>query len=600
MLFPGDSAFVSFDTLTQIDTTQQEEWQEIQDTLKVPVYVARTYIAKGVQDEINRAPGIFVSCPGPLGSPAIPVRYLNTAGAEVTINGMPFPDNGLYRPYVIGNDLNTIPWEILNDIVLNPGLSSGADLDFKLGRPPDKVNRSDIEVARGPYGYNSSRWRFFRPFGKAYYSYFTAGFKKSKGYIENSDYDGFHVTGGLSRRTKSSEVSLDLWQHRARTGLNSFDFLTTQESRQSREIIRGELHYRRRIRGRVGASVAGLFQRSSQTESGYTNPVKTKLELAGGEAMLADSITGGRLTAGVKYYRLRLLGLYSKKPDVNHFEYLAGGGGGLGFLRYEALIAYLWDENDHGEIAPFVKTWWGETKTASPYLLFSRARRFPDLYLRNFDDLVGGLRLPGFLQSYAFKSVANLAMPVYTQGRLGLETEWGGLEADLGVTMRRVESQIYLSYLADTAGNFSVSPVNFDDKYLELFVRIAGKRGPFSGEISASFRRWPNKYFADGVEKGPAATGFARLSISKELFIRQLFLGGSFQARASSRRDYRAFTDGFTDAFVATYGRIEFRYKDFTFWLNDDNLVNSQYMTWWPYPESARTVWWGLRWVFFD
>jgi hypothetical protein len=57
---------------------------------------------------------------------------------------------------------------------------------------------------------------------------------------------------------------------------------------------------------------------------------------------------------------------------------------------------------------------------------------------------------------------------------------------------------------------------------------------------------------------------------------------------------------GYTDAFISLSGRLEFQYKDITFWLNEDNLANSSYITWWPYYEQPRTVWWGMRWLFFD
>ncbi len=192
----SDTSFILPDSIAstlRLATVSPESLaaESLQTVITSSIFHDRSRISKGPEDEVKDIPDIFVSTPGTVGSPAIPFEYLNVPGIEIKLNGLPFPYQGLYRPYVIGTDLNTIPWEILNDISWNPKSRSADELDFKVGRPADNSNRSDIDVARGPYSYEASHWRFFRPFGKKTYTYFTAGFKKSGGYEVNSDYNGF-------------------------------------------------------------------------------------------------------------------------------------------------------------------------------------------------------------------------------------------------------------------------------------------------------------------------------------------------------------------------------------------------------------------------
>ncbi len=601
--FGGDTTFVKPDTMYPAmspDTLSLESALSIGDTTQRSLYDERTYVARGPADEIREIPFYFVQSPGPVGSPAIPVEYLNVAGAEVTLNGLPFPYNGIYRPYLIGTDLNTIPWEILNDIRYAPRDLNFGGLDFLAGRPPDLENRSDVEIGRGPYGYTSSRWRFFRPFGKKTYAYFNVGFKKSDGFIENSDYDGYHATGGILRKIGSGQLGLDIWTHRAKTGLNSFDFAVSQQSRQSRAIHRGEARYDVPLGYPFYLNLTGLYHRSAQTISGYTNPVKTKLDITGGKITVFDSLSNATLAAEVEYYRLNLYGIADRKPSEDIVNTRVGADGEIGNFGYLANVAFAWNSLDHGELLPTLKVSYRFASAFEPFALSARTRPTPNLYLRNVTDAVPGLGMPGFLQSYTFSPNPDLSTPEISLAVLGVQSDFGSIVSQAGIAYRRIHSQVKLSYSADTLDNFIVTPINYDDRYLELFADVKGDLGPLSGQASGAFRRWDDKYFSDGLEKGPVAIGYGRLSFRRQVFIPRLFLGASIEGRFSSRRDYRSITTGFTDAFAALFGRLEFQYKDLSFWLNEDNITNTSYATLYPYFEGPRTVWWGLRWRFFD
>jgi hypothetical protein len=562
------------------------------------IYHQRVYIAKGPADEVDGIPGVFVISPGPVGSPAIPVEYLNVTGIDITVNGLPFPYQGLYRPYVIGTDLNTLPWEILNEIRWNPNDPLLSGLDFREGRPGEDGNRSDIDVARGPYAYEAARWRFFRPIGKKIYSYFTVGFKKSGGYLINSNYSGFHVTGGVSYKLPKGVISLDLWQHKANTGLNSFDYITSQDSKQKRVIDRGELNYKADFNDRYLLDITGLVQGNNQDVTGYNHELKENYIIGGGKIVISDSTARRVWDVSAHYYRL-ILSKLGNFPVISDLGPSLGLRGKLSPLHYDFDLAYDWNKIDKGVLLPSARIALESNSGPSPFAEFLRTRRLPDLNLLYFADNVTGLGLAR-LASYAFVGDPGLSMPVTNQAGVGFEWNSEKIKTMAGVSFKKIESQITLSYTNDSLGNFVVRPVNFNDTFAEIFARGSGKSGPISLELSGAYRTWKDRYFPDNLEKGPAALGFARLSYLREFFISRLYLGGSLEARFSSRRDYRSISPGFTDAFTCFSGRLEFRYKDLTIWLNDENLANTAFSTWWPYLETPRIVWVGFLWDFSD
>ncbi len=559
------------------------------------VYDERAYLSRGVGDEIGSQPDLFVVTPGMAGSPQIPVEYLNVAGTEITINGLPFVYNGIYRPYLIGTDLNVVPWEIVNSIRAGNG-----NLDLSLGAPPHNLNRSDVELARGSYGYDSSRWRFFRPFNQNTYAYFTLGFKKSGGYFFNTDYDGYHVTGGLKRKILGGKAEIDLWKHRAKAGLLSFDNLVQSISRQSRGVNRTEFRYGRTVILPLEMSIAGLFQRSAQTITGYAGEIKTKNDIGGGKGSLLYKRSNISLDLGAAYYNIRLYGLANRRPSVNLFEYSAKIDGQRDELEYAAKMAYEWNGTDHGVFLPELRVSYRMRRQTIPFVSVLRNRRIPDLNLLYFNDQVTGLGAGETLDSYRFISNSSTTMPINTSASAGVEFRFETFDALLMISQKMVDDQIRLAYQADSTGEVDVSPANFDDDYMEIYGKIDGAYGPFSGELAGSYRKWKDEYFSNGLEKGPAAIGFGRISLLQQIFIPDLYLGGSLELRASSRRDYRSILIGYADGFAAFSGRLEFRYKDFTFWLNETNLENLRYYSLWPYPEEPRVVGWGFRWRFFD
>jgi hypothetical protein len=567
------------------------------DTIKTSRYNLRTYLAKSIADEIKGTGDIFLIDTGPIGAPAIPLEYLNVAGTEISVNGMPFLYNGIYRPYVMGTDLNVLPWEILNDIA--PSEKSSGGLDFQINPPTDRLNRSDVEIGRGPYNFNSSRWRFSRPFGAKTLASFTAGFCKSDGLIENSDFNSNYVTAGMSYEVLRGTLSVDLWRHRTRTGLNSFDFLVPQLSRQSRGIDRGEVNYSNSLNKR-DFLVTAIYQRSAQTISGYsTSLLKSNYDIAGGKIDIADTAAVIPWSGGVEYYKQMLYSMGGSNRRVNDFRSHIGITGDAGQLNYDAKLFYLFNSIDKSAVLPSVEA---ALKLNDEFALFgkaSRTRMTPDLLLLNLDDNVTALGVAQ-VQSYHFICNPDLEFPVTTDITSGIRIKWLYLDSELGVSFRRIDSQISLSFEDTGAAHFIVSPYNFDDKFTEYYGKTSAQIGPVSGELWGAYRIWSDKYYPDGLEKGPQALGFGRVSFERNFFVPRLFLGGSLEMRAVSRRDYRSLVNGFTDAFISLSGRFEFRYKDVTFWLNDDNIANSSYVTWWPYYKEPRTVWWGLRWLFFD
>lgn len=558
------------------------------------LYERRPYLSRGVSDEIKPATKLFVVTPGTIGSPRVPVEYLNIAGAEVTVNRLPFLYNGLYRPYLIGTDPGVLPWEILSDYHLRNGI-----LDFTIGFPHDAPQGSDVEVARGPYGYNSTRWRFYQSLNSKTRAYFTVGFKKAKAFYTNSDYNGYHVAGGVSRSILGGKLNIDMWKHRARAGLLSFDFLVSQLDRQSRGIDRGEVNFDRKIRGNLKFALTGLYQRSAQTITGYAPESKTKEDIGGGKGKLYYDANGIGAGISSSYYNTRLYGLSSKEPSLNIYEHRLFLNLRSGRILLGGDLGYSWSGTDEENIITDNKLAYSLVDSLSAYISFSRDRRFPDLYLLYYGDEVAGLGYPDVLETYRFSSNPGLKSPVSNDASFGVKYGSHGISANAEVSLRKIERQIRLLYSESAPGSLVVAPVNFDDQFVETTVDFSGEKGPVSLVLTASYRKWKERYFAGGLEKGPSAVGFAALSFERRFFIDDLYLGASIETQASTRRDYRSIQIAYTDAFIILNGRFIFRYKDFAFYLNEDNLSSSGYYPLPPYPGTPRNVWWGFRWRFF-
>jgi len=594
-----DSAFLIPDSLAEdlpLDTAEMGHTE----TLEPTAYYRRRYLARGVADELKGATGIFMHSPGPTGSPQIPLHYLNVPGIELTINNHPFLYNDIYRPYKIGSDLNAVPWEILNEIYWSDENSLDNRIHLDLGRPPDDENRSDIELSRGPYGYNGSRWRFFRPFSEKTYGYFTVGFKKSRGYLQNSDYDGYHVAGGGSQSLFDGQLEIDMWKYKAKSGVNSFDFLTPQLYRHSRTTRRYEVSYSKEIETYFDFRLSGMYQKNGLIAKDITDTLSIDNDIGGGSFSIGKTLIKKNIDLGVKYYRLRTYKLTGVKPGLNIFQYFGKLSGKLDRFDYKCDVIYAWNGTDHGAFLPAAFISYDLSQKIKPFASFSRSRRLPDLNLMYLEDDVGGLGFPQLLESYRFEPSCNLRFPVTTKLSAGTETGFGWSSWKIAVSYIKIKDQIYLSYQIDTIGANTVSPINFDDELIEISGNVNFRYDPFDVELGGSFRKWEERFFSDGLEKGPAAIGFGRLSVSKSFFFDDLFLGGSLEFRGASRQDYRSIRIAYLDWFGVLNGRLEFRYKDFIFWWNDDNISNNNYTTWWPYPETPRTLWWGFRWRFYD
>jgi len=570
------------------------------ETVTPTSYYERKFMSKGIADDLKGLSGIFIGSQGPVGSPQIPFSYLNVPGVELTVNDHPYLYNDIYRPYKIGADLNSLPWEILNSARWNDERSLDNRIHLDLGRPPDDENRSDVEVFRGPYSYNANRWRFFRPFGRKTYGYFTLGFKKSSGYLQNSDYDGYHVAGGASRVVKGGLLKIDLWKYRARSGVNSFDYLTPQMQRHSRTTHRYEVSYSREFEPVFDLELSGMYQKNELIVKDIGDTLSIDNDIGGGTVSGGRELPLGRIDLGMNYYRLRTFKLEHIEPGINIFEYYGKLSGDSNRLSYRGELKYSWNGADHGEFLPAAFLSYEFSKFINPFASFSRSRRIPDLNLLYFNEEIDGLGQGDFLNSYSFESSPHLNFPVTSKYTIGNKSRMGPLQWQTGISYIRIKNQIYLSYLAENGGIYTVKPINFDDEYIEINGSLNFRYGFVDCEAGGAIRSWKDRYFADNLEKGPRALGFGRLEVLKSFFFDDLFLGGSLEFRGSTRQDYRSINVGLTDWFGVLNGRLEFHYKDFIFWWNEDNLINSGYTTWWPYPETARTLWWGFRWRFYD
>jgi len=571
-----------------------QDTSEVAAVVDTSLYEASRFLARGPADEIKSDTKVIVVTHGAVGTPKIPVEYLNVAGSDITVNGLPFIFNGVYRPYLVGTDINTIPWEILKEINTDRGR-----LDFSIGMPYFESAASDVEIARGPYGYAGSRWRFFQPVGNKTKAYFTVGFKKSDSYYYNNDYDGFHVTGGIKRKLYGGELEIDLWKHRAKSGLLSFDYLVAPVDRQSRGVDRREITYFRSFSIPLTAAVKSYYHRSAQTLTGFAAEMKLKNDLAGVCLDLIYKLDKLDFTYRGEYHNLRLYGIDGATPTSDIFRQRFGISSDSGLISYDLAAGFEWDKRDGAVVTPSLNLKYNINGGLYSSMSAFRERRFPDLQLAYFNDNVVNLGYTDNLETYSFQSNSRLKSPVTSAAAFRIGLIKGGFDIYAAVAINDIKDQIRIAYSDIASGDITATPVNFDDRYLRTTVGVSRESGLITGELSASYRKWNDKYFPDGLEKGPAFVGFGQLELERQFFISELYLGASLEIRAESRRDFRSIQLGFVDSYALLNSRLMFRYKDFTFYLNEDNILSQEYYPLYPYPGSPRMLWWNFRWRFF-
>ena len=178
---------------------------------------------------------------GSPGQPEIGSIAGNARGLDIFIDANPFLQQDLYFPQEGNMDLNSILLSNVSKVeFLHGGLTNlwgnsagvlGLNIitkDFDGIEPYSKVTAN-----RGPYGFHRTQVELGRALTSRGKFYFTTEFKKSDGYLANSDYDGFSVWGKTTfNLTPRMDIKFSAYQYKTQMGLPLFPEVSFSDFRK--------------------------------------------------------------------------------------------------------------------------------------------------------------------------------------------------------------------------------------------------------------------------------------------------------------------------------------------------------------------------------
>jgi outer membrane cobalamin receptor len=161
---------------------------------------------------------------------------------RIFMDGILYEQQSLNLPQRRVLDLNSIPVENIEKIEIFPsGVANlwgrGAGLeginiitkDYKGSEPYSKVMAD-----RGPYGYHRTQVELGRGVTSRGKIYLTGGFKKSDGYLTNSDYDGMSFSEKTTLSLKKNlNLRISAYQYETKMGLPLFPSANIKDTRRT-------------------------------------------------------------------------------------------------------------------------------------------------------------------------------------------------------------------------------------------------------------------------------------------------------------------------------------------------------------------------------
>ncbi|MCJ7457600.1 MAG: TonB-dependent receptor plug domain-containing protein [candidate division Zixibacteria bacterium] len=212
-------------------------------------------IYRSLGDILKRNRLIDVTRYGTYGQPEYATLWGGTSRQFLVYqDGISFLGQALYLPQTGDFDLFTVPLENIESIQLidNPMVNIlGKDIglgglriktkEYKTQKPFSRIN-----FERGPYGYRRTQIDFGNQLARKLDFYFTGGWKKSDGYIANSDFESLYLTGNLLYKMKENwNIRLKALHFENRAGNPlPHDTLITLKTKEDRTILDLNSDYR--------------------------------------------------------------------------------------------------------------------------------------------------------------------------------------------------------------------------------------------------------------------------------------------------------------------------------------------------------------------
>jgi outer membrane cobalamin receptor len=455
----------------------------------------------------------------------------------------------------------------------------------------------------GPYGYHRTQVELGRGVTSRGKIYLTGGFKKSDGYLINSDYDGMSFSEKTTLSLKKNlNLRVSAYQYETKMGLPLFPSVNIEDTKKKENNwgIVGNLLFEQSKNSLLGLE----FRHDKQERELKSTSLGFGIEKINRFFSLRATQTlrpGKRHNLKIEAYADR------KKFEAENFDHMAYGT----YLSFSDLV------NINEKIN---------------FLLFSKIER-EDEFKLNFSGL-GGI-------SYQIAPEANLfstfgkfvnypqTMDLYwkplslnlndtmvnymEEGNLDLKSEKSTI-FDLGAGWRkehfgvncllfrnRVNNFVYWNNIDTSIAYGYFKPINTKadiwgmnlNSSLHFFKR-------FKSSISYCFKENKDSNKKLFFPQSPQHSLFGYLQYENEFLKKEIGLKFRLETNILSERFLDEHEKDKEPGVAIFNGKISIRFLDFHFYYAVENITNRVYRLTQDYPMPERSYFWGFYWEFFD
>jgi len=530
---------------------------------------------------------------------------------RIFIDGILYEQQSLDLPQKGVLDLNSIPVEDIEKIELfTPGIANlwgrgsglgGINIISKDYKGIEPYSRATME--RGPYGYHRAQVELGRSLTSRGKIYLTGGFKKSDGYLINSDYDGMSFSGKTTFSLKNNlNLKFFAYQYRTKMGLPLFPSANIKDTRKKENNwgITSSLLFKQKK--------DSLFRLDLSYDKQEQN---LKSKLFGFENKKIDKLFGLRAIQTLKWgkrHDLKIEAYADRKkleaPDLDHPAY----GGYLSFsdlVNMSEKINFLLFstiEKDEGFKVNFSGLGGVSYQIAPVVNLFSAFGKFAnypqamDLYWKplslNLNDTIGNYMEDGNLDLKKAKS---------TLFDFGANWKKENLRISFSLFKSRIDDFVYWTNIDTSFVYGHWKPVNTKADIQGVNVNsFLSWLNHFKSSISYCFKesKYSNKRLF--FPYSPKHSLFGYLQYENEFLKKEIGLKLRLETNILSERFLDEYEKDKEPSVVILNGKITLRFLDFHFYYVVENITDRVYRLAEGYPMPERSLFWGFYWEFFD
>ncbi|MCK4427489.1 MAG: TonB-dependent receptor [candidate division Zixibacteria bacterium] len=530
---------------------------------------------------------------------------------RIFIDGILYEQQSLHLPQRGLLDLISIPVENIERIEIFPsgmanlwGRGSGLGginiitKDYKGIEPYSRVT-----MDRGPYRYRRTQVELGRGVTSKGKIYLTGGFKKSNGYLINSDYDATTLSGKTTLRLKNNlNLRFSAYQYKTKMGLPLFPDANVKDTRKKENNwgITNNLLFEQNENSLLRLDIC--YDKSEQ---------ELKSSSAGFESKKINKLFNLKATQTLKWGKRHNLKIEAyadrKKLEAPNLDHLAYGT----YLSFSDLI----DINEKLN-----------------FLLFSKIEK-EDEFKVNFSGL-GGIsykiapdinlfstfgKFVNYPQSMDLHwnlfslNLNNTIVNYMEEGNSDLKSEKSTI-FDFGAGLRKEKYKVSCLLFKNKTDDFFYW-TNFDTTVAYRYWKPINTKADiwgmnlnssfhffkhFKTSISYCFKESKKEERKISLAYCPKHSLFGYFQYENEFLKREIGLKLRLETNILSERFLDEYEKDKEGGVAIFNGKITIRFLDFHFYYVVENITDRVYRLTQDYPMPERSRWWGFYWEFFD